>query len=494
MDYLDPKKKKNKRARLMLGYALLGIAIGFATIIFVYLTNGYYLDNTTGTVIQNGLIYIDSKPESAEVYLNGEKQRGSTDARLVVPEGKYDISLYREGYRDWSRKLILEGGSLRRLTYARLVPEDIDNQLAVNLPSVPTMQSQSIDKRWLIMAFKDDPLIMRVLDLNKDTLNLEEVPLPLELLKTKLPGSWKVLDWADDNKTFLAEYRTTESVEYALIDRDKPENSINIKDVFKDQKFTSVSMRDRKKDLLFLHYASTGALFRANSTSALIEPVLNDVVDYTSFGNDAILYVSETGAKEGHVKAILNKDGEDYLLREIKKDTKYLLDMSKLGNALVIGVGSKAENRVIVFNDPIAAINDNDFSSIPVPTTVLRVDGPEELAISSDSSTIMARGGQRFASHEFDAARSYNYKVEEVPDKGQETRWMDGQHLTFSSGGKQIMMDFDGSNIYTLLESDPLLGSIFDSSIDDMYTFLPPEKAGSPARLMLGFMRTLADR
>ena len=126
MDYLDPTKKKAKRRQLLVMYVLLGIAISIATVVFVYNVNGYSIDRKTGEVVQNGLLYIDTKPESAEITLNGQKQRGRTDARLVVEEGDYEIQLDREGYQPWKRSIVLEGGSLRRLTYARLIPQKID--------------------------------------------------------------------------------------------------------------------------------------------------------------------------------------------------------------------------------------------------------------------------------------------------------------------------------------------------------------------------------
>ena len=158
-------------------------------------------------------MYLDSKPESAEIFLNGQKQRGSTDARLVLPAGSYDIELRRDGYRTWSRNLALEGGSLRRITYARMVPEVLDSELAINMPVVPNMMSQSVDKRWLVTAFVDNPLLMRVIDTTKSQFDYINLPLPLDLLDTKEPGVWEVIDWADDNKNFLAVYRTASTSE-----------------------------------------------------------------------------------------------------------------------------------------------------------------------------------------------------------------------------------------------------------------------------------------
>ncbi len=494
MDYLDPKKKKMKRARIMIGYALMGIAISITTVVVVYLVNGYYVDTETGEVIQNGLVYVDSKPESAQVFLNGEQQRGSTDARLVVPAGEYKIELKRDGYRNWERNIRLEGGKLRQITYARLVPVTLDSENALDLPSSPTMVTQSNDKRWLVMAFTDDPLTMQYVDLERPELTMSRIPIPLDLIITKDAGVWETIEWADDNKTFLATYTTAKTTEYVLIDRDDPTKSVNLASAFPTQGFTDISMRNRKKDLVFVHDKASGAIFRGNVNSGELEPYMNDVIDYVAFGNDAVLYVTKTGAKDGLVKALLKKGDDEYMLREIAEDNNYLLEISKQGSALVMGVGSTAEGRVIVYDDPIAAIKNNEFSKIPVPTTVLRVDSPQDLSISADSSVIVVRSGQSFASYEFEAERSYNFKFKPVIDDKQKIRWLDGQHLTISAEGVQYMSDFDGSNQYKLVKSASLLGSYFDRNTDLMYTFAPKTSDTVPARIVRTFMRSANDR
>ena len=100
MDYLDPQKKKAHKRRITIGYILFSIVILLATTVLVFIANGYDLDRDTGEVIQNGLIFVDSKPSGAEVFLNGAKQDGTTDSRLVVPAGNYDIGIFKPGYRN----------------------------------------------------------------------------------------------------------------------------------------------------------------------------------------------------------------------------------------------------------------------------------------------------------------------------------------------------------------------------------------------------------
>src|ERR1035437_5316433 len=101
MDFLDPRKKRQFHIRLILGYVLVGIAIALATVILVYGAYGYSINTKTGTVVQNGLLFVDSKPGGANIYLNGASRNATTAARLVLATGNYSLKLTRTGYHDW---------------------------------------------------------------------------------------------------------------------------------------------------------------------------------------------------------------------------------------------------------------------------------------------------------------------------------------------------------------------------------------------------------
>src|SRR6476619_6690047 len=116
MDFLDPKKKRANRIRLYIGYALMAIALGIGTLILVFEANGYDLDPKTGSVIQNGLVFVDAHPIAATVNVDGQ-EKGQTDARLILTAGDHNIELKRDGYRTWQKQIDLEGSVIRRFAY-----------------------------------------------------------------------------------------------------------------------------------------------------------------------------------------------------------------------------------------------------------------------------------------------------------------------------------------------------------------------------------------
>lgn len=495
MDYLDPQKKKKKRVKLMVGYGLLGMVIALATLVLVYVTTGYYVDRNTGEVIQNGLIYIDSKPESAKIILNGVEQSSRTSARLVVPENRYTIQLDRSGYRPWSRTIDLEGGSVRRLNYVRLVPNDVETLPVQTLEGQPSVVSQSIDKRWLVFAYNNNPLEMKTVDLVSDSFAVQDIKFPVDLVvSNSLKGAWQIVEWADDNKVFLATYTTEEGTEYVLINRDKPLESINLSVALEDVPFSELTLRNRKNNLLFAYNQTDKTLSKVRIDGSNLERYAEGVEAFASFGED-VLYVKNMVEDKTKSIAILKQGSDEYPLRELKRTKEYLLDLSKIGSAFVAGVTSAEEDRAFIYYDPIKSFNQDNPPKYPVLAAVLRIADPEELRISQNSSAITVRSGQQFATHEFEEDRTFVFSVGGTINSGQEFRWLDGRHFTISIDGVQYMIDYSGDNQYELVESVKGFGSFFDKNVDFLFTFSAQDKENNtPARMFRTFMRSADDR
>src|SRR5579859_1954324 len=99
----------------------MSIALLLGAVILVYSANGYGINTKTGAVVQNGLIFLDSKPGGADIYINGNNNGSKTAARLILPAGNYTIVFKRAGYHDWSRSFSLTEHSISRFVYPFLL-------------------------------------------------------------------------------------------------------------------------------------------------------------------------------------------------------------------------------------------------------------------------------------------------------------------------------------------------------------------------------------
>ena len=94
---------KKRLLILILTFLVVGI---FGTLVALY-ARGYRLDQENLQISPNGILVIKSAPDGSQVYINGELET-ATNATLPLAPGIYDISVRKEGYRQWNKRLTIE--------------------------------------------------------------------------------------------------------------------------------------------------------------------------------------------------------------------------------------------------------------------------------------------------------------------------------------------------------------------------------------------------
>lgn len=478
MDYLDPEKKRQHRIRLFVGYGLMAVAISIATVILVYIGSGWYLDSSTGDLIQNGQLFVNSAPEGSSIYVNGELQKTKTPARLVIPSGSYKIEVKRSGYADWMQNVALEGGRIQKMDYIRMVPTDITAAPIQTFADVPSQVVPSGDRRFMALVFDAKPSSFFVYDLTKPDLAPVEHALPVSLYSQAdqpEPRKLQIADWAGDNKHILLQYQKDNVVtDYVLVSRDQDEAPVNVSAIL-GVKNAVISFRDRQFDQYYIYKnddktLNTGSL---DTKSTLVQK-LTDVFQYKTYGPDAVLYVPYTLQPDGKAAAKLLSEQKTHLIRELTKADNYLLDISKTGSALVIAVGAAPENKVTIVKNPLGYLKANPKQLVPAAATVLQLPNPTEVYFSTDASVVAARSGQKIASHYFEEDRSAKFDMA-VPITSQKLTWLDGKHLKFSSNKDSYMVDFDGANLRKLASTNSQFQTILDNNYQSLYSFSAAE-------------------
>ena len=486
MDYLDPKKKLEHRNRLFIGYALMAVAIAIATVILVYIGSGFYVDKQTGNLIQNGQILVNSDPEGAQVFVNNKQQKTKTSGKLVLPSGSYDIQFKKDGYREWSEQVSLEGGHVQRLDYARLIPTELKPTIVQTFATTPTDISQSPDRRWLTLSFTDQPTVLYTYDLTKSDQGAKPITIDKTLYTdtTKI-GTLFVAEWSDDNKTMLVENRVNGvAQDYFLVNRDDVTQTKNLTRLYGLASAT-ISLIERSNDRVFVYNQATKVLQTASVNAPQLTTRLSDVMAFKALNQDSILYTTQLGAPQAKVQARLT-DGADksYLIRELPLDSVHLLSISKNGSNTVLAVGASKDNKVAVYKNPVGYLKANQTKILPLAITIFAIDTPTETSFSTDGSVVMARGKQRIASHYFEEDKTARFDVVQ-PLGEQKLRWADGKHLQYVSGGYAYIVDFNGSNNQKLVETNDLFSVNFDNNYRYLYSFSQTAKPFNISRTLI---------
>ncbi len=456
----------------------MGIALLIGTVIVWYQTYGYDIDRKTGDIIQKGLVFVDAHPESATIYLNGQK-KDQTGARFTPASGHYSLELKRNGYRSWRHEFDLYGGTTEYFIYPFLFPEKLSTSEKRLYPSVPSLVSVSPDRHWLIVQKPDNFTTFDLFDLTNPNAIASAIVLPANLLtpSTKTQ-SLKAVEWSSDNKHLLIKH-TYDSQEYILLDRESPANSVNLSKTLGIAS-SDVSLRDKKADRFYIYNPEGGILRTADLKSVSEAPLLSQVLSFHSHGKDTLVYISAEDATTGKVAVKVHDGGKEYKLKELPANSKYLLDLAQFNGHWYIAAGAVNEGKISVYRDPVSVLR-KGLGIAAQPISTLRVDKPAQVIFSNNSRFVMAQSGSKFAVYDAEQDRQYRYDTGLKVDPTALASWMDGHRLTLVNDNHAVVFDFDGMNLQTLSSAYPNTAIIFDEGYKAMFTFAPSENVGQAA-------------
>ncbi len=465
MDLLDPAKKRAQRRRLFLGYILVAIAIGIASLILVYLSYGYTIDRKTGQVIQNGTTFVAATPESADIYINGIR-RTKTDARFSLAAGQYDVELKRDGYRNWSHPLNLEGGKVERLDYPKLFPIDLITSDVQLYSSLPAVASQSPDHRWLLVLQPGTLGSFDSFDLNDPAKAPVALGVPADLL-TSASGSQQIsiVEWASDNRHVLLLHTYQGGQEYILLDRESPAQSINL-DKTLGTSGVQISLKEKKQDQFYLFNPVQEKLATEDLKTRVAAPLLDHVLAFKDREGGVILYVSDADVAAGKVRIKLHDGDNDYTIREQAAGAHNPIEIARYSGRWYVVVGSESEGKSYIYRDPASALK-QEPAKILIPISVLKVADVSGLSFSSSTQYIMANAGSSFSVYDIENDRRYQYDIRLPIEGGSLPAWMDSSRLMLLSGGRVAAFDYDGTNLQLLSPSATL--PFFDHDYLNMY-------------------------
>jgi hypothetical protein len=478
MDYLDPKKRFRHHVMLYVGYVLIGIAIVIGTLVLLYQAYGFGLGKN-GDVIQNGLFFFSSQPHPADIYVNGVKKSVKTNTRLSLPAGIYNVRLQRDGYRPWQRTISLVGGSVQHVDYPFLIPKSLSPKKVQTYTGNPPLVTQSPDRRWLLAAHPGALNVFDVYDLKNPAKPAQVLTLPPALLGKPAggPESWGLSEWAADNRHVLLQHLYADKSEYILADREDPAQSVNLNAALSLNP-TRLTLRDKKYDQYYVFEAAGGVLRTASLKTPAAQPYLDHVITYKAYGDDTMLYATDSGVTAGKVQIRLRIGDKTSVIRSLPAGTPYLLDLAKYDGEMYVAAGASNENKLYIYKDPVGQL-DASPDLAPAPLQVLRATAPNRLSFSDSAQFIAIENGNEFSVYDIKNELTFHYYSPFPLDAGQPyANWMDGDRFTYVSGGKLVIFDYDNANRQVLVPASSPYKPAFTPNYKFLYTVSPSASSG----------------
>lgn len=470
MDFLDPRKRRHHKIRLMIGYGLMSVALVLTSLVLLYGVSGYGLNTKTGDVIQNSLLFVDSKPGGATIFINDQDNHSKTSSRLVLQTGHYSLTLKKEGYREWQKELTLNERLVAHYVYPFLFPSQPQAKNLKVYPLKPQFITASPDRRWLLVqtpAGEPGSVSFDQFETGKLDQPPKSIKTPAGLLTNfaKPNGSLKAIEWASDNNQILMQYSFDGGREFIIFNRSEPAKSTNVNKLINNNP-TQVALAGNKADQLLVFNQPEAILSVADISKKSFTPLLSHVLAFNAYRPELFSYVTNQEALAGQVVARIWNKGKSYPLYTFAAGNNYFLEASEFQGHWYYVAGSDLGNRINVFKDPLDTLKDPKYKASALLS--LTATGATSLSFSENARYIELQSGQKFSVYDIETANRHQFNLEK-PIAGQ-FLWMDGYHLIGQSNGSILVMDYDGLNQQLLTPSIYPQGGYFDKDYNQLFT------------------------
>jgi len=126
-------------------YCLFFLIFFITAPIVILVAEGYHYNFAKRRLEKTGVLFLESKPTKAEIYLNQKLQNDKTEARIknLLP-GNYEVMIKKESYQDWKKTLIIRPGETTFAQYIRLFKQtpEIKNILSCKITALSQTEKQ----------------------------------------------------------------------------------------------------------------------------------------------------------------------------------------------------------------------------------------------------------------------------------------------------------------------------------------------------------------
>lgn len=336
-----------KKTRTTLFLICLFLFLLIAPLVILY-SQGYRIDINSKKIIRTGGIYLDIRPEGAEIFLDGKFQKktsfisNSAYINDLKPK-EYKIEVKKEGFHPWQKNLEIKENLVINFNDIFLIPEN---------PKYTTLAQKTED-----FFFSPDGRKIILKENGEKSWNLKIIELDINLKSNLFSGfespEIELLDlkFSPDSEKILFSTKEKEKQRIWILEIESPIQEKKSSDLisldFLGEKVNDISFNpDDPQELFFVKELSKeNNLFEANLPSKKIssKPVLINLATYEiSEGN--LFWLSKNGFI---LKTDLTGETEERLNLKplsIKEEKKYQIYIK---NPLIF---LKEDNTIYIFN------------------------------------------------------------------------------------------------------------------------------------------------
>ncbi len=468
MHRVNPKKKQAAALRFI-AYAVTLTLTVLTTVVLLYIALGYRFDSQNGNVVRSGLLLVDNQPEAASIYINNELKDNTAPGRFVLSAGNYDLSLKKDGYRDWGKNVSLKASGVREVNYPILIPQKLTTAQVAQFTSA-SMVSQSQDRKFLL-THNTNATNLTLIELDPEEPKQTQITLSTAFSKeSSQTGTIRVIEWALNNKQVLLEHTLPSGrVELISIDVTNPENVVNISRVYNGEVLRDIHyVGGNTKEVYGL---ANGILKRYKLENTESSVILKDIINYQPYSDDTVLFnrtsltqKSEIGIWQDKVTTIIERD--------LDPASSPVFKYAKYDDHFYFAIAFTGSNGMTIYKDPLK----KPILAKQLPLVKVTFEKPTSLTFSDSSQFVMIQSGSNFKVYDLEDLMQYQSQLPFTLAAGSTLTWIDSHHIQATAeNGTSHLLEYDGQNQQALVSTKTGTKIYFSNNYENMYSFLDSE-------------------
>ncbi|MBR6532426.1 PEGA domain-containing protein [Candidatus Saccharibacteria bacterium] len=426
---MDPEQvKKRQTLRVLFSEAMMVLSVVAIMTVLIMITSGYWI-NQNFEVERRGMLEVLSSPTGADIVVDGETAwMAKTNSSRILSKGEHTVTISKEGYGDWTKKVTIEEGLMYRVPYVRLFP----NERELEKVGETSARLSSVSPDRSLMLLINNSTTWKMLHLNDDKISAAD--FDVSKVFDKIGGVEAMagiagIDWNKDGNRVLLKVVWNEKDEWLLLDLKNAEKSVSLTEVF-GMNFDTVKFFDKTGDDLLV--VESGELRKLDVSEQSISKILaSNVTNFNTY-DESIVYVAD-----GKVSVLRKFDSEAIDLLDVQGDRIFAaLTRSYRDNYLT----AVADGVLSLYKGQLPRSKDDDsFEQVfSVEIGLL----PERIKIGADGDFVIMSNGKNIVTLDMESESVSRFEIEDG-----KVGWLDDYLLYVVDGdGDMIAYDYDGLN------------------------------------------------
>lgn len=446
--YHPPSKRKQLIQRTAV-YSFMTIAVVSLVTVLVLVMLGYQFNRNEGRIEQGGLLQFDSRPNGADVTIDGNAFGTRTPSKTTLSAGEHFVTMARAGYQTWQKSVEIVPGSVTWLNYSRLIPVDLQPASVADFSRV-TSTAVSQDAKW--MALKENPAdaSIRLANLSGDDVALKTIEIPTTVYTKAKKHTFTIEKWDPDSRYILVQHTYDGKREWLVVDAENVGASQNVSQLL-DIDASKVIFSDGDSRILYVQIGTDIRRINLNEAT-MSRPLVDNAADFSLYKASTIVFTTtqDTSTKQRSVGFYKEGSEKPQIVRsyDSSKNVPLNLAIGEYFGDTYFAI-SHGKNIDVLEGDL------NNTANVKPVANYTTAEAVVHLSIVTNGRFIIAQHGAAYTTYDLEFKKSTSTSLKGIATVSDELRWLDDYTVWSDRDGTVRLYEFDGANQHDIMTVVP---------------------------------------